>query len=127
MLFRSLPSSPISMCTPRSFSSRLVNKYLSPVMCKDTPLSRNHTEPIILETKHVINEKSSSNYEAKASPATDLAACLFFFFYGQFVAVPAFSIFMFLSLSLSANFLWSLLLWNKSVKAFHIKNGEALP
>ena len=44
-----------------------------------------------------------------------------------FWIMSPFSILIFLSLSLSANFLWSLLPWNIYIKAFHIAYGFSLP
>jgi hypothetical protein len=41
--------------------------------------------------------------------------------------VSPFSILIFLSLSLSTNYLWSLLFWNRSVKTFHIAYGVVFP
>ena len=68
------------------FYSKLEKSSLFPIIWKDAPISKYHLDPNSLDTMHVINENSNSNCEAKALPAIDPEAFLFFFFCGQLVA-----------------------------------------
>ena len=53
----------------------------------EEPLSRYQTLPINVFSMHVMRVKSSSNWEAKASPATPLEVFLLVFLCGHFVVV----------------------------------------
>jgi hypothetical protein len=68
------------------FLLQVTEKLLISCHVEEAPLSKYHTDPNALDAMHAIKEKSSSNYEVRASPAVAPTTFLFFFFYRQLVA-----------------------------------------